>query len=208
MKKAMLASLVTMVLSLGLAVNPVAANAAEPNAGSNDGALKLKLVAPAKAESHWEGTTALITTVAGDVVGISGLVLASTANGNKTQEGLGAALGISGLAAIMLGPTIDQFVRGHIGKGFGTLGLRLGCASASAGVGMLVGMAAFDGDGWGRLIGAILGFGLGALVGVVSGQVIDLSTMYWETSEPSTVAVTPYVNVTGDSKTAGLVIRF
>ncbi len=111
-------------------------------------------------ETKWYGWQILLVDAASLV---SGAVLAGA--GNDTA-GAGVAVIVGGY---VLGGPIVHWSNGQVGKGFASLGLRLGAPTAGILTGLAFGAALSGGDSEGAAVGAALGF----LGGTVAAVVID-----------------------------------
>jgi hypothetical protein len=90
----------------------------------------------------------------------------------------------TGLSGFAFGGPIVHWAHGHVGKGFGALGLNVGLTS----VGGLVGVAAICSGGcngeWSGLT-QLFGFVIGGGVGLLSANIIDVAALSYETVGPA-----------------------
>jgi hypothetical protein len=106
-----------------------------------------------------------------------------TAIGAFTQHSVGGVLAVGGISAYALGGPIVHWAHGHVGRGFGSLAMRVGIPAVTAVTGMLIGFAVYEPphrEGF-AAIGAwleeyqagIYGFIIGGAVGTAGASVID-----------------------------------
>jgi len=141
-------------------------------------------------KSHWYGGQILLV----DAVSISVLVLGA---GSSDTEGL-VWLGVGGY---VLGGPIVHWAHGNAGRGFGSLGLRVGAPI----VGAFAGAGTEDCSGGGELCG-LAGAAIGFLVGATAAIVIDSAALAYEDVPARTEAirVVPNVGVSRNGMSLGL----
>jgi hypothetical protein len=140
------------------------------------------------------------------------LVLTDAAAFVLIGTGIAGREGLTLMGATLYG--LDGFAvhaaNGEPGKGFGSLGLRLGSPCVGAATGALIGLAASNGcqGDWcgveGLVAGSLLGFG----AGMVAASIIDISVLaYKRPSSPTATAfaIAPFVDPTG--KVGGLHVQ-
>lgn len=117
-----------------------------------------------RTETKWYGWQIVLVDSASLVTGL--LVSAAT----DGESGAGAGLFLTGYA---LGGPIVHWSNGQVGKGFASLGLRLGAPSLGALSGLALGAALSGGDD----ISAVVGGVLGMLGGGIAAVVIDSAVL-------------------------------
>jgi hypothetical protein len=97
----------------------------------------------------------------------------------------GGAIGLgTGLATYALGGPIVHFAHGNVGKGFGSLALRVGLPPASAFTGAAIERSNCSSEMFCGLTGAALGL----VVGTVSAIVLDTAVLAYKRVPPETTA--------------------
>jgi hypothetical protein len=152
---------------------------------------------------EWYGKYIIVTDLAS-----VGLFLAGVALLDDTSN-LGGGLMLAGLGTYALGGPIVHFSHGQTGRGFASLGLRVGGSVFSAISGGLLGALASAGcdDGWCQLEGIAIGGIIGFTSGILAGSIVDNAVLAYKTAPPpaSSWSVIPsYHPVTGQ---AGLSLR-
>lgn len=123
-----------------------------------------------------------------------------TAIGAFSQHAAGGAIAVAGLSTYALGGPIVHWAHGHVGRGFGSLAMRIAIPLAAATTGMVIGFAAHEdpepatrnGDlssafGWvDEYRAGLYGLIIGGVVGTAGASVIDSLALAREHSAPTT----------------------
>jgi hypothetical protein len=96
-------------------------------------------------------------------------------------QGQSLPSGLAGIGYVAGGPTV-HFAHGHVGKGFGSAGLRLGLPFAGALLGLAIG-AGQSCNGC-ELTPALEDFAIGLLLGLVAAPVIDVAWLAYDEEPP------------------------
>ena len=153
----------------------------------------------------WYGGEMLLWTGGSLLLAITGNVLVATG----TESGVFLA-GLGSLGVSFSGMYVHAKY-GYWGRAWGSLGLRVGVPIGA----FYLGFVAASDDGWVRVAVA----GISAVVGAIVGHTFDYMMAYRDrpgvTNEPAVmdeaefdVRVSPYVSVTEDQQSAGLLVAF
>jgi len=125
-----------------------------------------------RTETKWYGWQTLLVD---GVTSTTGLLLIGSGNYELQDAGLGILVG-----GYALGGPVVHWANGQVGKGFASLGLRVGAPLVAGLSGALVG-AAFSGDSCGGRVcndtGVAVGAVLGTVGGVIAALVIDTAVL-------------------------------
>ncbi len=151
---------------------------------------------PPRKPGEWYGYQTLLTDVA--AAGMFGLAVKSGSS----------MFAVASVSTYVLGAPIVHFAHGHVGKGFGDLGLRLGLpvggALVGAGLACAFGGCSGKGDfaGYAPAIGGVLG----AASGGVAAMILDWALISREPAAPraAKVRLTPSLAITPAGGSVGL----
>jgi len=189
--------LVSLALGVALASGASNASAAEESAGAP------AATAPSGPERWYGWQTAI-------VFGASAVPTIAAA---ATSQDVLYAVGVPGL---LLGGPIVHWAHGHVERGFAVLGLNVGLSV----IGGLIGAAAVSGEGDNASLGAKLrgsdGFVLGAGVGALVSNALDIAVFTYEPEQRAEkignqsfpFTVTPQVLVSANRTSVGLAGTF
>ena len=114
-------------------------------------------------QSHWYGWQIMTT----DAVALVFGAIAADAQS-------GALFGVGGATYLLGGPVV-HWAHDNIGKGFGSLGLRVGVPLLFGGIG-----AGVSDSGGGEGLGQLVGFIVGAGIGMIPAAIIDWAVLAYE----------------------------
>lgn len=120
--------------------------------------------------STWYGWQTLI---------VDGSVVLASAVVGPTSDSFSATSALF-LGGYLLGGPIVHFAHGEVGKGFGSLGLRVVLPLAGGVTGGLIGVSTSDGDGFAALGSFAGGASIGVLVGAAGAILIDVAALAHE----------------------------
>lgn len=174
--------------SIALALPIVAASsmlatpacAGEPAAPST--AMEVPPAEPsATSERRWYGYQTLA--IDGAAVGFG--VLSGISDGRMSRT----VFDIAGVGTYLLGGPFVHLAHGHIGKGLGSFGIRVGAPLACLLIATMLGAAAApNNDGGAKLGGAVTGVEYGMLFGVVTASILDFAILAHEDVPRGTAA--------------------
>ncbi|HEY1696386.1 MAG TPA: hypothetical protein VGG39_29685 [Polyangiaceae bacterium] len=192
--------------------SPPGASTATAPASSASSAQELVPDAPPPTERHWYGWETLLVDAGALTTMIAGAVAQST------------AVGVTGVTAYALGPSVVHAARGHAGASAEDVAVRVLLPIFTATVGYAVDYTASGPctpDQW-LCFRGLAGLGLGLVAGYVGAIVIDASVLAWDRAplapdrDPAAVQSAsaarirwaPTVGVTQRGATAGVVGAF
>ena len=147
---------------------------------------------PATPGRRWYG----VQTLAFDGAAVGFGVLSGVSDAKASRN----LFGITAAGTYLLGGPFVHFVHGHIGKGLGSFGLRVGAPLATLLIGAALGAAATSNDGaWGRLGDAITGASYVMLFGAVMASIVDFAIIAHEDVPRETPADTRRANANANA---------